>query len=90
MTAAIVLQLVDEGLVALDDPLPPLDVLPNSPFPGQVTIRQLLDMTTSACAPSLASRATAASMSAGRPASAKRDSTRCCSIDRCAPRMAAS
>jgi CubicO group peptidase (beta-lactamase class C family)/peptidoglycan/LPS O-acetylase OafA/YrhL len=42
MTSAIILQLVGEGKVALDDPLPALDRAPDFPFVGQVTIRQLL------------------------------------------------
>lgn len=45
MTAAIVLGLVDDGLIALDDPLPVLDIAPEFPHAGQVTIRQLLQHT---------------------------------------------
>ena len=41
-TSALILQLVEEGKIALDDPLPVLDVAPDFPFAGKVTIRQLL------------------------------------------------
>lgn len=45
MTAALILQLVDDGLIGLDDPLPVLDAVPDFPFAGQVTVRQLLQHT---------------------------------------------
>jgi CubicO group peptidase (beta-lactamase class C family)/peptidoglycan/LPS O-acetylase OafA/YrhL len=41
-TANLVYRAVDSGLVGLDDPLPPLEQLPDSPLTGQVTVRQLL------------------------------------------------
>jgi len=45
MTAAIMLQLVAEGKIKLDDPLPDLTSEPGLPFVGKVTIRQLLNHT---------------------------------------------
>jgi CubicO group peptidase (beta-lactamase class C family)/peptidoglycan/LPS O-acetylase OafA/YrhL len=41
-TANLVYRAVDEGLIALDDPLPPLAALPDLPLAGRVTVRQLL------------------------------------------------
>jgi CubicO group peptidase (beta-lactamase class C family) len=41
-TSALILQLVDEGKISLDDPLPVLDAAPDFPFAGRVTVRQLL------------------------------------------------
>lgn len=41
-TSALILQLVEEGEIALDDPLPVLVAAPDFPYAGQVTIRQLL------------------------------------------------
>jgi CubicO group peptidase (beta-lactamase class C family)/peptidoglycan/LPS O-acetylase OafA/YrhL len=45
MTAAIILQLVAEGKIGLDDPLPDLTARPGLPWVGKVTIRQLLNHT---------------------------------------------
>jgi CubicO group peptidase (beta-lactamase class C family)/peptidoglycan/LPS O-acetylase OafA/YrhL len=45
MTAAIILQLVAEGKISLDDKLPKLTAVPNLPYTGKVTIRQILDHT---------------------------------------------
>jgi CubicO group peptidase (beta-lactamase class C family)/peptidoglycan/LPS O-acetylase OafA/YrhL len=41
-TATQVLALVDEGTLSLDQPLPTLDAVPDFPYAGQITIRQLL------------------------------------------------
>ena len=41
-TSALILQLVEEGKIALDDPLPVLAAAPDFPFVGKVTVRQLL------------------------------------------------
>lgn len=43
VTAAIVLDLVDQGLLELDAPIPPLDAVPG--FAHNVTLRQVLDHT---------------------------------------------
>ena len=45
MTAAIVLDLVDAGLIDLDAPMPELEALPDFPHAGAFTVRQLLDHT---------------------------------------------
>lgn len=42
-TAAIILQLRDEGLLDLDDPIPALDLDPTFAHAGVITYRQLLD-----------------------------------------------
>lgn len=42
MTASIILDLADQGLVDLDGPLPPVEALPDFPYNDQLTIRQLL------------------------------------------------
>ena len=44
-TAALALQLVGEGKMSLDDPIPPLAVLPDFPYAGKLTLRQLLSHT---------------------------------------------
>ena len=44
-TAALALQLVGEGKMSLDDPIPPLVVLPDFPYAGKLTLRQLLSHT---------------------------------------------
>ena len=45
MTAAITMELITEGKIGLDDPLPAIDSVPGLPYVGQVTIRQLLNHT---------------------------------------------
>ncbi|MEV4638350.1 serine hydrolase [Actinoplanes sp. NPDC049548] len=45
MTAAIILQLVAEGKISLEDKLPKLTAVPNLPYAGKVTIRQILNHT---------------------------------------------
>jgi CubicO group peptidase (beta-lactamase class C family) len=45
MTASIILQLVAEGKIGLDDPLPDLTARPGLPWVGKVTIKQLLNHT---------------------------------------------
>ena len=42
MTSSIILDLVDEGLLDLDGPLPAVDAVPDFPYNDQLTIRQLL------------------------------------------------
>ena len=41
-TANLVHRAVDAGMIGLDDPLPPLEPLPDLPLSGEVTVRQLL------------------------------------------------
>ena len=41
-TANLVYRAIDAGLIGLDDPLPPLDALPDNTLTGVVTVRQLL------------------------------------------------
>jgi CubicO group peptidase (beta-lactamase class C family)/peptidoglycan/LPS O-acetylase OafA/YrhL len=41
-TANLVYRAIDAGLIGLDDPLPTLSKVPDSPLTGRVTIRQLL------------------------------------------------
>jgi CubicO group peptidase (beta-lactamase class C family) len=41
-TANLVYRAIDAGLIGLDDPLPSLSKVPDSPLTGRVTIRQLL------------------------------------------------
>jgi CubicO group peptidase (beta-lactamase class C family) len=41
-TANLVYRAVDLGLIGLDEPIPPLDALPDLPLSGRVTVRQLL------------------------------------------------
>ncbi|TML11420.1 MAG: hypothetical protein E6G39_13965 [Actinobacteria bacterium] len=41
-TTAIVMQLVDEGTIDLDEPLPELRAVPSFPYVGQMTVRDLL------------------------------------------------
>lgn len=45
MTASIILQLVADGKLGLDDPLPEITAVPGLSFVGKVTIRQILDHT---------------------------------------------
>ncbi|HYN73423.1 MAG TPA: serine hydrolase [Nakamurella sp.] len=45
MTAAITLELVKQGKIGLDDPLPAITKVPDLPYVGKVTIRQLLNHT---------------------------------------------
>ncbi|GGM00611.1 serine hydrolase [Nakamurella endophytica] len=45
MTSAITLQLVHEGRIGLDDPLPAIGEVPGLPYVGKVTVRQLLNHT---------------------------------------------
>jgi CubicO group peptidase (beta-lactamase class C family)/peptidoglycan/LPS O-acetylase OafA/YrhL len=45
MTAAITLELIKEGKIGLDDPLPVITKVPDLPYAGKVTIHQLLDHT---------------------------------------------
>lgn len=41
-TTAILMQLIDERVIALDEPLPPLRDVPAFPYAGQMTVRDLL------------------------------------------------
>lgn len=45
MTSALIMSLVDDGLISLDDTIPDLDVFPDYPFADRVTYRQLLTHT---------------------------------------------
>lgn len=45
MTASIILQLVEEGKISLEDKLPKINAVPNLPYAGKVTIRQILNHT---------------------------------------------
>ncbi len=42
MTSALILSLVDDGIIELDDTIPDLEVFPDYPFADRVTYRQLL------------------------------------------------
>ncbi|MEM7092258.1 MAG: serine hydrolase [Actinomycetota bacterium] len=42
MTSALIMTLVDDGVISLDDTIPDLEVYPGYPFAGRVTYRQLL------------------------------------------------
>ncbi len=41
-TANLVYRAVDQGLIGLDDPIPPITALPDLPLAGRVSVRQLL------------------------------------------------
>ena len=41
-TAALLMPLIDDGTIGLDEPLPILDVVPDFPYAGQITVRDLL------------------------------------------------
>ena len=41
-TTALVMQLIDEGTIGLDEPLPPLQAVPDFPYVGQMTVADLL------------------------------------------------